>query len=192
MLRDENSYNLMKKHIEKNVFLVPDIVLYLKNDCIINERTCILTMKRNDHEGNSSEKISSLAKKIQTEFNFPIADIDNIKNYKISYSNREEELLKQFNEISKAKIMITDRLHGMIFAIITNTPCVVFDNINKKISGVYNAWLKDCKNIYIVNETEEIDFEKIKSIINSDNKEFSKKHINDKFNDIKKLCDKII
>lgn len=192
MLRDENSYNLMKKHIEKNVFLVPDIVLYLKNDCIINERTCILTMKRNDHEGNSSEKISSLAKKIQTEFNFPIADIDNIKNYKISYSNREEELLKQFNEISKAKIMITDRLHGMIFAIITNTPCVVFDNNNKKISGVYNAWLKDCKNIYIVNETEEIDFEKIKSIINSDNKEFSKKHINDKFNDIKKLCDKII
>lgn len=193
MLRDESSYKLMQKHIEKNVFLVPDIVLYLKNYCTSNERNCILTMKRNDHEGNSSKKIYSIVKKLQIELKLPTEEISNIKNYKVLYANRENELLTQFNNITKAKVLITDRLHGMIFAVVTNTPCIVFDNINKKISGVYSAWLKNYNNIYIINETEDINYEKIKSIIRNDSTtQFNNKIINEKFNDIKKLCDKLL
>ena len=31
----------------------------------------------------------------------------------------------------------------MIFSIITNTPCIAFDNSNKKISSTYYTWLKN-------------------------------------------------
>ena len=33
-------------------------------------------------------------------------------------------------------LVITDRLHAVIFCIITNTPCIAFDNATHKVSGV--------------------------------------------------------
>ena len=35
------------------------------------------------------------------------------------------------SEIGKRKVVVTDRLHGMIFCAITGTPCVVFSNYNQ-------------------------------------------------------------
>ena len=35
--------------------------------------------------------------------------------------------------------IITDRLHGMILAIVSNVPCIVFDNRTHKIKGVYES-----------------------------------------------------
>ena len=43
--------------------------------------------------------------------------------------------------------MITDRLHGMIFAAITGTPCVVLQNNNHKIKATYESWLRPLKHI---------------------------------------------
>ena len=58
-------------------------------------------------------------------------------------------------ECSKKKPgVLTDRLHGMIFGIITGTPCVVIDNKNHKISEVYNSWLKDYSNIKLVERVD--------------------------------------
>ncbi len=42
--------------------------------------------------------------------------------------------------------MITDRLHGMVFAVITGTPCLVFDNVSKKISMVYQ-WIREMPGV---------------------------------------------
>ena len=39
--------------------------------------------------------------------------------------------------------MITDRLHGMIFAYITNTPCIAIDNSNGKVKNFYKTWFED-------------------------------------------------
>lgn len=51
-------------------------------------------------------------------------------------------------------MVITDRLHGMIFAAITGTPCIAFDNISKKVSGVYK-WIESLEYIKVVNSFEE-------------------------------------
>ena len=47
-------------------------------------------------------------------------------------------------ELRSKKVVVTDRLHCMIFCAITGTPCIVFDNSNNKISGVYDEWLSGC------------------------------------------------
>lgn len=41
-----------------------------------------------------------------------------------------------------AQLVITDRLHAMIFAAITETPCIAMDNKSKKVKGVYE-WIRD-------------------------------------------------
>ena len=45
-------------------------------------------------------------------------------------------------------MVITDRLHGTIFSLITATPCICFDNSNHKVKNSYNSWFK--KFPYIV------------------------------------------
>ena len=39
----------------------------------------------------------------------------------------------------------------MIFCVITGTPCIVIDNSNHKISGVYHQWLKDIPYVTYIN-----------------------------------------
>ena len=48
----------------------------------------------------------------------------------------------------------------MLFCVITGTPCIVMDNSNHKIAGVYNAWLRGIPYIQM------IDHQSIDEIIN--------------------------
>ena len=52
----------------------------------------------------------------------------------------EEEIKEKMDDMRKSSLVITDRLHGMIFAVITGTPCIVFSNYNHKVKGTYE-WI---------------------------------------------------
>ena len=73
---------------------------------------------------------------------------------RIYESRREEELRKKWDYFANHKLILTDRLHGMIFAAITGTPCIAFDNCSRKVSGVYE-WIKNIGYIWIVHSPEE-------------------------------------
>ena len=75
---------------------------------------------------------------------------------KIGGQVREDVLNSKFNELQTSQIVITDRLHGMLFAAITETPCVVFSNFNHKISESYK-WLKELKYISFCNSIDELE-----------------------------------
>lgn len=87
-----------------------------------------------------------------------------IKN--ISGELREKLLEYKFNEFQTSEIVITDRLHGMIFSVITNTPCIAFASIDHKISESYKwfenlNYIKFCKDINeiqnLIKELKKID-----------------------------------
>lgn len=90
--------------------------------------------------------------------NIPYLITDTCTNYLISTRKREDELEKFFDLIGRGRLLITDRIHGMLFAEITGTPCIAVDNISKKVSGVFE-WMKNCSYITCVEEeniTEEL------------------------------------
>lgn len=58
--------------------------------------------------------------------------------------------------------MVTDRLHGMIFAYITGTPAIVFSNSNQKVKNCFE-WIKDCGYIFYMDS-----FDKKSFIVNVD------------------------
>mgnify|MGYP000131626154 FL=1 len=68
--------------------------------------------------------------------------------------NRELLLKQKIKEFQSAELVITDRLHGMIFAAITGTPCIAFDNFNAKVKKVY-AYLKDTCIVKLVHDFQE-------------------------------------
>ena len=43
----------------------------------------------------------------------------------------------------------------MLFAFITKTPCIAFDNVTHKISATYQTWLKDVPYIKLAEQFDE-------------------------------------
>lgn len=166
--RENNTYKFMKRELPKmELYLVPDIVLYIKPDIANEKREKILVTLRKDKESTNL----SLIDKFIAENKDDIDYTDTIVNHNIKIKERKKELFSKLIEFKKAKIVITNRLHGMIFSVITGTPCICIDNLTKKISGVYE-WVKDIEYIKMVNnDTQE---EELKS--------FQEKVLRNKYN----------
>lgn len=157
-VRERNSYNFIKINMGKvDVRLVPDIALsYPKIENIISKTNCIGLCLRNDTESAKNNKVVEKINLVLTNNKFSIVETNTISKNRVFESNREQQCLNKIREFSRYKIVVTDRLHGMIFSYLAGTPCIVLDNTTNKVSGVYREWLSECKNIvYIEDEFNE-------------------------------------
>ena len=152
-MRENNAFLRAKTYFPKvNVMPCPDIVLYLNETTPKTERTNILCCLRKDKEQNISneareELISYMTKNYENVLCKDTVDVA-LEDCRI---NTYEKTLKEFwATLRTCKLVITDRLHCMIFCAITETPCIVMDNTNKKISGVCRQWLSGADWIKMV------------------------------------------
>ena len=157
MAREVVSYEFMQSNFPKNkIILTPDIVMWLDEFNPQIERTVVTFCLRQDKEKNLNT--DHLVEIIQQQFtqNSIIEYYDtHIGNVSLDLNQRNIELNKIWNQFKKSKLVVTDRLHGMIFAYITGTPAVVFSNNNFKIKASYQ-WIKDCGYIYFIENSSEI------------------------------------
>lgn len=149
--REKISFALMQKHFTNNtIILTPDIVLSLDNSSNQTERKGVVFCLRSDEEKSLSkeqnDEIIALAKSNYSSFEFYDTHIgrDNL-----TVDERNQELDKIWNKFKSAELVITDRLHGMIFCYITNTPCIVFPNNNHKVKETVK-WLPANSNIILL------------------------------------------
>lgn len=155
--RDKTSFELMKEYYpQTKTYLIPDVVLSL-NKC---EKGCkrsgaMLTL-RNDVEKNvNDEMINSVTRLLKESF-ADVRKIDMLADRRISPESRERELDIQFARFRESELVVTDRLHGMIFSAVTGTPCVVFNSKSHKVRGVYEWLLSDCEYIIFTENLNEI------------------------------------
>ena len=185
--REEKSFNIMKKNFFNNkIYLNPDTVLYLNDLFKANyNRKYIMTCLRNDKESvigkQKDDIIKELNKKYSEVFNY-----DTVISKLVMKSKREEELFDMFQKFREAKLVITDRLHGMVFAVITKTPCIVTKSLDHKVIGTYE-WIKNLNYIKLVDNLniESIDefIEDISKLEEYNDIDFDKLY----FNNIKKM-----
>ena len=157
-VREKMSLEFMHKYMpEVNVILVPDIVTLLKYEKDSYDRNGILLCMRTDKEKALSDTDkSSILKIIQTCYpNENLEYMDTVVNAKIKSTERNDEVDKKLDEFYKSRLVVTDRLHGMIFAAITGTPCIAFGNSNGKVKAVYK-WIEELPYIYFVNNVDEM------------------------------------
>ena len=188
-IRDEVSYNISKALFQNSeIYKVPDIVTrlnlnFLNN--ITNNRSGILLILRNDELLLSQENRKFIKKITQKYFNNEIYQIDS-NNFKIPFgSNRKNETINFIKLIRSKKLVITDRLHGMIFSIITDTPNIVFGNNYHKVESSYYSWFYNIpfcifiKKEEIVNKLEKtiLKLNNLKSNNNFNSKIFQKYYI---------------
>jgi len=164
--REATSYKIMKEAFaSNNVIFTPDIVMYLNKTYPRYKREGALLSLRKDREGvlslNQKDEINDMVKNAFD--NIIITDTvaeckgseNEILEYMINVNQREKELNKKWDQFKKVQVVITDRLHGMVFCAITSTPCIVIANYNHKVKDTYE-WLKDLNYIKFVNNIDEI------------------------------------
>lgn len=154
--RDGKSYEYGKEYFSNNnIYLAPDSVLYLedwyKNN--IERKDIILTLRSDKEKILDNEKIDRIEKYLNSKkINF--RRDDTVQKYSINRKTREYEVKNMLKKISSARLNITDRFHGVIFSVITNTPVIVFKSLDHKIEeGV--KWFKHLEWVHFVTTVEE-------------------------------------
>lgn len=157
-VRDRNSIYVAEKLINKpqNILYIPDIVLYLKKINFqqeLRKNNEILICLRKDKEKIIDNKIENIIFKLKDKYS--IKYTDTVINSYIFPKERKKYVEEKMLEFINSKIVITDRLHGMIFAFLTKTPCIALNNSSGKVLGVYE-WIKECGYIRVINNIDEI------------------------------------
>lgn len=159
--REEISYEFALKYLpDSNPQLIPDMVTYLDSKMFQIDfsikRSGVLLCLRDDIEKIIDDSaydtiLSSVLKYFDVN---EIWHTDTFINQTVYPYQRKKIVRQKILEFSRAKLIVTDRLHGMVMAAVANTPCIVLSNCNHKVKGVY-CWIKNNRYIrYIENLSE--------------------------------------
>lgn len=156
--RERKSFDIMRELYPKaKIVLTPDIVLSTTmRDYGVSygKRQGVLFCTRNDIEKSVDNAVWKELEKILSESKILYQKTDMYSDCPITKENREECVRKKMQEFCESELVITDRLHGMIFAAITETPCIVFSNYNHKVKGTFD-WISYLPYIKYVESVEQ-------------------------------------
>lgn len=154
------SYDIYKSIFpeHRNVHCFPDIVTTeIGNyDFNNNERNGILLCVRNDVEKlYSFQEISLFKEKLQKIAKVSLSDT-NSETKENSLKEYWKKIEETIDDYAQYQVIITDRYHGTIFALIANTPVIILKTTDHKVvtgadwfEGVYEDY------VYVVNDLEE-------------------------------------
>ena len=184
--REQISYDIVKEHFTADILLTPDIVMSLNKQKENIDRKGIMYILREDVEVVLDDKnrkdLISLGHKY-----FDDVKVTDMMHPVTFNDDKRDEILDTFmGEISKRELVITDRLHGMIFCAITGTPCIVFSNYNHKVKGSVE-WFKHLDYIKYLDEVSETE-DVIKEIMKVKNTKYDNKNI---LKELDQIVDKI-
>lgn len=154
--RDRYSQKKMCELFQCECGLAPDIVLSVKQRDT-TKRNGVAICIRDDVESVLDLAARDWLFEVCKERFTDIKQMDTCFDSRVLIADRERVLNAFWEEIRSKELLITDRLHGMIFAAINGTRCVAITNSNDKIKGVYEwikstPWIVYTDNIYCVQE----------------------------------------
>ena len=157
-MREKVSYAFAQARFDCRLFLTPDIVLYGTDQYVRTEnRSGAMLIMRNDKEKAVSTSDEEELKEIISASYEDVLLHDNMSSAPCNALTRKEVLCEELSTIAAKKLVVTDRLHGMIFCAITGTPCIVldFNTPYKKIGSSYE-WIQDLPYIRKVTSMAEV------------------------------------
>ncbi len=186
--RDWQSYRLLTETIEmdqQHCFYAPDIVTYMKYEGNgVKNNKVILCLRKDKEKVFHEEHLNSIVESLKKR-NFDVVNVDTVIRGKVSKEIRKQTVQKKLNEFASGRLVITDRLHGMLFSAIAGTPCIAVDNISQKVSGVFQ-WIQYLDYVRCVRE-EELGDELIEEMLNVQGDCYSNVELQGKFTKMKDI-----
>ena len=108
-----------------------------------------MRLLRNDLERVISEEDKQFIEKVAQQYTSQLRINDTQLIMDVKATDRIAVMEDFIQKIARSEFVITDRLHGMVFCAITNTPCIVLPNYNHKVEGVYE-WISKLGYIIMI------------------------------------------
>lgn len=137
---------------EKNftdVCMIPEFALFAKTTNEKRERSGALLALRTDSERTLSVQETDTLCRCLTECYGTMGSADPCCYARLTEEQAEKELQKLKERYAAARVVVTDRMSGMILAYLTHTPCLVIKGKNPTILGVYR-WISDVPYIRLL------------------------------------------
>lgn len=154
---DLSNREMQRLYPDTPILLTPDIVLSsTMEDYGVKkqDRAGVLFCVRSDAEKTVDPSVWKDLKASVMEEGRQIRITDMYAEQAVTKENRALRVREKMQEFCSAELVITDRLHGMVFAAITETPCIVFSNYNHKVKGTYD-WIRCLPYIRFAENAEE-------------------------------------
>lgn len=156
--RETSSFETMRRlYPDTEVLLVPDIVLssnMADYGVVSAERSGALLCMRSDTEKSMDDEARRKVAEELEGHGLACRWTDTHSETDVTKETRREMICSKMQEFAQAQIIVTDRLHGMVFAAVTGTPCIAFSNYNYKVRGTYE-WIKYLPYIKYAETAEE-------------------------------------
>lgn len=187
--REKFSYKKMKESFPRNrVLLLPDIVFDYPIERLSlskpNSKSVGFCFRDDVEKKISNQEVKSFeyfciqngyqVKKTSTSI---LPDIDFRK-----IENTTKVVDAKIREFSNYELLVTDRLHGVIFSMLAGTPCIALENLNYKVKGLVETWLSQYPNIRLLEDSA--DFESYFHNIVGKHLKYSKKSYNAYFDEL--------
>jgi len=150
---------MFAEHKSVNVRHVPDIVLSATSqDLGINVDSVpqgALLCLRDDRErslGNEHREAIHIAL-ADASLDTEITDT-HVGGSRLDPERCAQLLKSKLNQFQDSRLIVTDRLHGMILAALVGTPCLVLPNSNHKIHQTWQDWLVDVPQVHYMSLAE--------------------------------------
>ena len=158
-VREKISYDFMRKNMpDVHVVLVPDMAMLLtwkKDEDRSKNRKGVLMCLRGDKEKTITDKEREWILAFFKEQGMQVTSTDTYVRGGTFPIHRKKLVDEKLSEFAKASLVVTDRLHGMIFAAVTETPCIVLQSQSHKVRGCYE-WFKDLDYICLAETIEDV------------------------------------
>lgn len=147
--------NIFNEHANVNVSLVPDIVMSATAEVLGAKDTLepsgILRCLRDDKEAALSVEQYTMLDNALANTGYAIEKTDtHAGGSQLGELYCSKLLADKLSQFRSAKLVVTDRLHGMILSLLSGTPCLVLPNANHKIRQTQLDWLQNHPRLIFV------------------------------------------
>jgi pyruvyl transferase EpsI len=159
-LRDEISFGLAQTYFTRcKLHLTPDAATYLQGRFPIGASSKppvdLLCLKRSDKE-NHYDAASFEAVIRELEKTWRVERSDTVSPHEpclLGKRRRAGAVRRKLQDCARARVVVTDRFHGMVFAVLAGTPCVVLRSLDHKIvAGA--RWFTGTAQVQLIDSLE--------------------------------------
>lgn len=155
--RDIYSYNFSLKQFPFNrSILVPDIVLSIyPSFCNIRKDQISVCLRSDDEIYENVDRSKIIKCLYDMNFDEYVYIFDTLIARTVPDELKMFEFQSMLMNFYRSKLVITDRLHGLIFSYITNTPCIFYRSKDTKILGIYE-WIKSSSYVKMIENFDQL------------------------------------
>lgn len=149
--RDPVSYQFMKTHFKNSATcLCPDTVLFLSYHRDVKRHRIGICLRADKESALSESDKATIRQRVSIAYDDAF-EFSTTGSIGYSVDTREEAIFGLLDKLLGTSVVVTNRLHGVIFCLITGTPVIALPTNDHKLTAFW-SWVEDIDNAILLED----------------------------------------